>query len=80
MNTVGEPVGIGALVVAFINSVVALLGVVDVVHLDANQLAALNLVIVNAAVVVTAALVRRHVTPTVHLTGDTAPMKGAPRG
>lgn len=80
MNATPEPVGIGAAIVALVNSVVALLSVLDVVHLDANQLAALNLVVVNAAVIVTAALVRRHVTPTVKLTGDTAPAKGTPNG
>ena len=59
-----EPVGIGALVVAFVNSVLAAGTLLNVWSLTADQVAGLNLVVVNLVLLASAVLTRRKVTPT----------------
>lgn len=49
-----QPVGIGALVVGFVNSIIALLVLLELVHLDEKQIAGVNLVLVNGVLLVTA--------------------------
>lgn len=58
-----EPVGIGALVVALTNSVLAAGTLLGVWSLTADQVAGLNLVVVNVVLLVTALLTRRKVSP-----------------
>lgn len=76
MNT--EPVLTGGAFAVFINSVIAALAAFGIWHPSTDELAAVNLVVVNAAVIVSAALARRKVTPVAHLTTIPANAKGAP--
>lgn len=59
-----EPVGVGALIVGFVNSVLAALVILDVWALDVKQVAAINFVVVNAVVLGAALWSRAHATPT----------------
>lgn len=59
-----QPVGVAAAIVALVNSVVALLSILNVWSLTTDQVAAVNLVVVNAAIVGTALFARSKVTPT----------------
>jgi len=59
-----EPVGIGALVVAFINAVVQLGVLLNVYSLSSDQLAGINIVVITGTVLVTALVTRSKVTPT----------------
>lgn len=58
-----EPVGIGALVVAFVNAVIQLGVLVHVYTLDVDQLAGVNIVLVSGVVLVTAVVTRSKVSP-----------------
>lgn len=49
-----QPVGIGAAVVVFVNSVLAMLVMLDVIVLDEKQVAAVNLVVVNGVALIAA--------------------------
>ena len=58
-----EPVGIGALVVLFVNSLLQACSLLGVFTLTADELAAVNLVVVNFVVLVAAVMARKKVTP-----------------
>jgi hypothetical protein len=49
-----QPVGIGALIVGFVNSVLAMAVLLDWVALDTKQIAGINFVVVNAVLLGTA--------------------------
>lgn len=58
-----EPVTLSAAVVMFFSSMVNFLQLIDVIDFDREQLAALNLVVTNAAVLAGAFVARAWVTP-----------------
>lgn len=58
-----QPVGIGAAVVVFVNSVLAMLVMLDVIVLDEKQVAAVNLVVVNGVALIAALYARWKSTP-----------------
>lgn len=63
MNVAKEPVAIGGLVIALVNSVIQLLVLLGVVSLTADELAGVNIVLVNAVALITAIVSRSRVAP-----------------
>jgi membrane protein implicated in regulation of membrane protease activity len=59
-----EPARAGAALVVFVNSVIALVVALEIVSLDATQLALVYLVVLNGVVLLVGNEVRRRVSPT----------------
>jgi membrane protein implicated in regulation of membrane protease activity len=66
-----EPARAGAALVVFVNSVIALVVALEVIGLDATQLALVYLVVLNGVVLLVGNEVRRRVSPT-----GTEPVEG----
>lgn len=73
-----EPVAIGSAFVAFANAVLALVVLVGLWHATPAETSSASLVVTTGAALASAILVRRKVTPTANLAGDTSSMKGTP--